>query len=86
MFYQGEQCGTIREYSDTLAIFLLKAHKSEKYRERFEHTGTGSTSLFPDPLDDAQILDTAPDSSSLIDSARRKLDAEAKGQDPWVRP
>lgn len=29
----------VREYSDTLAIFLLKAHKPEKYRERHEHTG-----------------------------------------------
>jgi hypothetical protein len=25
---------TVREYSDTLAIFLLKAHSPEKYRER----------------------------------------------------
>lgn len=33
VFYQGEECGTIREYSDTLAIFLLKAHNPEKYRE-----------------------------------------------------
>lgn len=29
----GELVGTIREYSDTLAIFLLKAHAPEKYRE-----------------------------------------------------
>lgn len=27
---------TIKEYSDTLAIFLLKAHAPEKYRERTE--------------------------------------------------
>ncbi len=33
VFYQGDECGTIREYSDTLAIFLLKAHNPEKYRE-----------------------------------------------------
>jgi len=33
VFYQGEECGTVREYSDTLAIFLLKAHNPEKYRE-----------------------------------------------------
>jgi hypothetical protein len=32
---------TVKEYSDTLAIFLLKAHKPEKYREntRMELTG-----------------------------------------------
>lgn len=41
VFYQGVQCGTIREYSDTLTIFLLKGGKPEKYRDnaRFEHTG-----------------------------------------------
>ena len=33
VFYQGEQCGVIREYSDTLAIVLLKAHRPEKFRE-----------------------------------------------------
>ena len=27
---------TIRDYSDTLAIFLLKAHKPDKYRETFK--------------------------------------------------
>ena len=41
VFHQGEKCGTIRKYSDTLAIFLLKAHAPEKYREntRMELTG-----------------------------------------------
>ena len=33
VFYQGGECGTVREYSDTLAIFLLKAHDPDKYRE-----------------------------------------------------
>lgn len=41
VFYQGYQCGAIREYSDTLMIFLLKAHRPEKFKERVhnEHTG-----------------------------------------------
>jgi hypothetical protein len=34
VFHKGEQCGTIRKYSDTLAIFLLKGARPEKYRER----------------------------------------------------
>lgn len=33
VFYKGDECGTVRKYSDTLAIFLLKAHAPEKYRE-----------------------------------------------------
>ena len=33
VFYQGERCGSIREYSDSLAMFILKAKKPE-YRDR----------------------------------------------------
>jgi hypothetical protein len=33
VYYQGAQCGTIREYSDTLLIFLLKAKRPEEFRE-----------------------------------------------------
>lgn len=32
--HQGVITDTVKEYSDTLAIFLLKAHFPEKYRER----------------------------------------------------
>ena len=34
VFYQGERCGEIREYSDTLLVFRLKARRPEVYRER----------------------------------------------------
>ena len=37
--FEGElitnQHGTYRKYSDTLAIFLMKAHKPEKYSDRY---------------------------------------------------
>ena len=33
VFHKGVKCGTIREYSDLLLIFLLKGAKPEKYRE-----------------------------------------------------
>lgn len=41
VFYLGSQCGQIREYSDTLLIFLMKAGNPQKYREnsRVEHAG-----------------------------------------------
>lgn len=41
VFHQGEQCGVIREYSDTLLIFLLKGRKPETYRDnsKVEHSG-----------------------------------------------
>ena len=34
--FQGQITGTFKEYSDTLAIFLLKAHRPERFRERSE--------------------------------------------------
>jgi hypothetical protein len=36
IFQGGEEVGTVREYSDTLMIFLLKANDPEKYRERID--------------------------------------------------
>jgi len=39
VFYQGTKVASIREYSDTLLIFLLKGIKPDKYRERRELTG-----------------------------------------------
>ena len=41
VFQGGERVGEIREYSDTLLIFLLKARRPDTYREnqRIEHTG-----------------------------------------------
>jgi hypothetical protein len=41
VFYQGDECGHVREFSDTLMIVNLKARRPDKYRERVsnEHTG-----------------------------------------------
>jgi hypothetical protein len=33
VFYLGEQCGEVRQYSDTLLIFRLKALRPEMYRD-----------------------------------------------------
>lgn len=35
VYYKGEQVGTWRYYSDALAMFLLKAHRPERYREGY---------------------------------------------------
>ena len=41
VFYKGDVCGSIQKYSDTLAIFLLKAHRPQRYRDNatIEHVG-----------------------------------------------
>lgn len=41
VFYKGDECGVIREYSDTLLIFLLKGAMPEKYKERQQTELTG---------------------------------------------
>lgn len=47
VFYQGKRCGTVREYSDTLLIFMLKARRPEKYRDNssVEISGKGGKSI-----------------------------------------
>ena len=42
VYYKGEIVGGVRKYSDLLLIFMLKAHRPEKYREnlRVEHAGS----------------------------------------------
>jgi len=34
VFYKGDECGSVREFSDLLMIFRLKALKPDVYRER----------------------------------------------------
>lgn len=72
VFYHGEVCGTIRRYSDTLLIFLLKGARPDKFRDNatIRHTGPdggaiqieadyGLAERFmadPDAIDHAQAL------------------------------
>ena len=37
VYQGGKQVGSIRKYSDTLLIFLLKGARPERYRERHDH-------------------------------------------------
>lgn len=43
VFYLGEKCGAIREYSDTLGIFLAKSHRPEVYGTKVDVTSNGKT-------------------------------------------
>jgi hypothetical protein len=54
VFYKGKASGAVREYSDTLLVVLLKAHKPEKYRENWkgEISGPGGG---PIPLHDGRL-------------------------------
>jgi hypothetical protein len=35
VFHQGREIGAIREYSDTLLVFMLKARRPAKFRDNY---------------------------------------------------
>lgn len=41
VFYQGVMCGTIKKFSDTLAMFILKGRRPDKYRDNVRTEITG---------------------------------------------
>lgn len=45
VYQGGVRVGAVRRYSDTLLIFLLKAHKPEKYTQRADVTINGGAPL-----------------------------------------
>ena len=57
VFYKGDKVGTVRKYSDTLLIFLLKAHAPEKYRDnsRVELTGRDGGPIDVRSLSDEEL-------------------------------
>ncbi|MFN3543736.1 MAG: hypothetical protein ACK4UX_02680 [Thiobacillus sp.] len=72
VFYQGDECGSVRKYSDTLAIFLLKGAMPEKYREntRMELTGANGGPV--------QISDTerAAKIAAILAAAKARKDGD----------
>ena len=45
VFYQGEECGAVRRYSDGLMQFLLRGFRPQKYSSKAEITGPGGGPL-----------------------------------------
>lgn len=45
VFHQGMRTDSVKKYSDTLAIFLLKSHAPEKYRDNSRVELSGSLAL-----------------------------------------
>jgi len=41
VFHGGDQVGSVRKYSDTLLIFLLKARAPDRYRDNYHFTHAG---------------------------------------------
>lgn len=47
VFQRGELVGTIREYSDTLLVVLLKANRPDKFKERGTMEHSGAVGMLP---------------------------------------
>ena len=45
VMYQGQQVGTVKDYSDSLLIQLLKARRPEKFNERLQARGSAGDLL-----------------------------------------
>jgi hypothetical protein len=55
VFQGGARVGEVQDYSDTLLIFLLKAHRPEKFRDNVKVEHAGKIDLEIDSLTDAEL-------------------------------
>lgn len=78
VFYEGKKVGTVKEYSDTLLIFLLKAHRPERFNiQRFEHSGPAGK-----PIEIKGSVTAKLDRlTSILNQARQRQDAAANEND-----
>ena len=45
VFFRGEKIGEVRRYSDALLMFLLRAHRPQRYRDGADPAAPGDNSL-----------------------------------------
>ena len=69
VFYKGEECGAVREYSDTLLIFLLKGAMPDKYSEKFQGVVDHNIIVDDIPKDDRRARIAELLSKKQLDSA-----------------
>lgn len=80
IYQQGVQVGTVRKYSDTLAMFLLKSHDPAKYRDNARMEVTGAEG---GPVEFAQVDDAAAASrlATIMSAAQaRKAQGDEGGE------
>lgn len=76
VYHQGVLMDTQKKYSDTLAIFLLKAHKPEKYRER-SHVDLANSDGTLAPVD--ETAKAARVAQLIAMAQQRKTEQDALG-------
>jgi hypothetical protein len=72
-FHQGNIAGTVKKYSDSLLMFLLKAHRPERYRER-----AAAAADTPD-LDEA-LADEVSNARETLETRLAGLDTESDAE------
>lgn len=75
-FHQGRVAGTLRRYSDTLLMFLLRAHRPERYRDR-PSNGTDADAEYESDLADARATLAARLARLDEDDGPRGADSES---------
>lgn len=75
-FWQGEMCGHVRVYSDTLLMFLLKGMRPDKYRETWkgEISGPGGG---PISLEGEKLSRLSDEELAAVIAIARKLEGDA---------
>lgn len=71
VYQKGELVGHIQKYSDTLAIFLLKAHNPNKYRDNMQVNISGDLTIKTASMSDTDKLDLIKSvaAKAMIDAA-----------------
>lgn len=79
VFYQGEQVGVVRRFSDTLMLELLRSRRPEKYRQRQETRHAGDARpLSSEDLEAARRLGERPDTEQAFEELAKALAQESK--------
>lgn len=71
VYFQGVICGTVREYSDSLLTFLLKAYRPEQFSEKLrqEITGKDGAAIQLQNLSAEQLADRL---TAILERARQR--------------
>lgn len=79
VFYRDQIIDTVREYSDTLLIFLAKAHRPEVYRETVRSELTGKDG---GPIKHEDIGDAGERIASKLASLAARINAQRNSGGP----
>ena len=69
VYYKGEVVGSITQYSDRLLMFLLRAHRPQKFRDGGKVKQTGATDVGVDEDIEKAILEKLDRMAALDDEA-----------------